>query len=341
MKGQVYSMKFKGLISAALVAACALSFSGCYFLPDEEEVLEAPTVKASDVTYTTVTAKRKNIEKKLTGSGTVMSRSTTELSFKNQGGTIKSINVKAGDTVQAGDVICELDTGNLEYEIKDKELKIQQAQLNVQIVAEGGGTQAEVDNAQVSVEILQNELDELNAEMTESVLYSDIDGTVSSISDLEAGSTVSAGEAIATVIDKNSLYMAFEPSDISKYSIGQQITITYNEVDYTGEVFATSTDFPEDADVTYEKDRVYVAFTGEVPSDAVGNIADAVLVLDSRENVIAIAKKFIKSVGDKTVVYVLNDNNEKEAREVETGLETGSEVEIVSGLSEGEKIIVR
>lgn len=328
-------------IAVLIAAASVFSLAGCYFLPDEEEVLDAPTVKASEVNYTTVTAKRKDIEKKLTGSGMIQSRSTTELSFPNQGGKIKKIYVKAGDLVNEGDLICELDSGNLDFEIKDKELKIKQAQLNVQIVAEKGGSQSEVDNAQVTVDILINELAALNTEKDESKLYSPITGTVSSIADVKAGGEVTVGQTVATIVDKNSLYISFEPTDVSKYKVGQKITITYNKKNYAGEVFATSSDFPADTGITFEENKVYVAFTGDIPNDAIGNIADAVLVLDSRKNVVALAKKLVKSVGGKTVVYVLNDKNEKEAREVETGLETGSDIEIVSGLKEGEKVIVR
>lgn len=328
---------------SALLCATVIStaLSGCYFLPDEEEVLEAPTVKASEVTYTTVTATKKDIVKKLTNSGTVMSKSTTELAFEDQGGTIKKLYVKAGDIVSEGDLICELDVGSLEYEITDKELKIEQAELNVTIVSEQGGSQAEVDNAQVSVDILKNELAELEDELAQSKLYATASGTVSSITERTVGEEVTAGETIATVVDKQSLYMAFEPSDVTKFKVGQEITITYNRTDYEGEIFATPSDIPEDSTITFEDGMVYAQFTGDVPTDAIGNVADAVLVLDSRTDVIVIAKKLVKTVGEQRVVYVLNENNEKEAREVEVGLETGSESEIVSGLEEGEQVIVR
>lgn len=324
---------------------CAVSLmgtlSGCYFLPDEEEVLEAPTVKASEVTYTTVTAKKKDIVKKLTNTGTVMSKSTTELSFDDQGGKIKKLYVKAGDIVEKGDLICELDVGDLDYEIKDKELKIKQAQLNVTITAEQGGSQSEVDNAQVNVDILKNELESLQKELEESKLYSTVSGTVSSITERTVGEEITSGEKIATIVDKKSLYLSFEPSDISKFKVGQKITITYNRKDYSGEIFATPSSIPENSTVTFEEGKVYAQFTGDVPTDAIGNVADAVLVLDSKKDVIVVAKKLVKTVNDKRIVYVLNEDNEKEAREVEVGLETGSESEIVSGLEEGEQIIVR
>ncbi len=50
----------KKLFAAVVSAIMCLSAGGCYLLPDEEEVLDAPTVKASDVTYSTVTAKKKD-----------------------------------------------------------------------------------------------------------------------------------------------------------------------------------------------------------------------------------------------------------------------------------------
>ena len=76
--------------AAALIccAVTATAMSGCYLLPDEEEVLAAPTVKASEVTYTTVTAKRKTLEKKIVNSGTVNSEKQYNLSYETQGGTI-------------------------------------------------------------------------------------------------------------------------------------------------------------------------------------------------------------------------------------------------------------
>lgn len=331
---KTFSLLLSGVILVSLL-------SGCYFLPDEEEVLEAPTVKASEVKYTTVEAKKKDIVKKLTNSGTVMSKSTSELSFEDQGGKIKKLYVKAGDMVSKGDIICELDVGDLDFEIKDKELKIQQAQLNVTITAEKGGSQSEVDNAQVTVDILKNELEALNREKNKSSLYATVGGTVSSVTEKSVGEDVSAGENIATIVDKNALYIPIEPSDLGRFKVGQAVTISYNRKDYKGEIFATPNSFPVNSGITFEETKVYAQFSGNTPPNAIGNIADVTLVLDSRKNVLVVAKKLVKTVNGKRVVYVLNDKNEKEAREVEVGLETGSESEIVSGLKEGEKVIVR
>ena len=55
---------------------------------------------------------------------------------------------------------------------------------------------------------------------------------------------------------------------------------------------------------------------------------------------IVISNNLIKKVDGTKVVYVLK-NGEKTAVEVETGLSTGSQTEIKSGLKEGDEIVIR
>lgn len=67
--------------------------------------------------------------------------------------------VKAGDKVKKGDVICDLDTYDLDYQIEEKQLYLEKAKLNVDIIYEGGGSQAEIDSAYVDVQLLEKELE--------------------------------------------------------------------------------------------------------------------------------------------------------------------------------------
>ncbi len=47
----------------------------------------------------------------------------------------------------------------------------------------------------------------------------------------------------------------------------------------------------------------------------------------------------IKKAGDQSVVYYLDEEGMKKIKEVQTGLDNGTYVEIVSGLEEGEEIV--
>ena len=148
----------KKLFAAVVSAIMCLSAGGCYLLPDEEEVLDAPTVKASDVTYSTVTAKKKDLEKKIVATGTVTAENQYTLSYEKQSGTVSKFYVKAGDKVKKGDVICDLDTYDLDYQIEEKQLYLEKAKLNVDIIYEGGGTQAEIDSAMLMCSFLKKSL---------------------------------------------------------------------------------------------------------------------------------------------------------------------------------------
>lgn len=346
-------VNLKKLFAAVLSAALCLSAGGCYLLPDEEEVLEAPTVKASGVTYSTVTAKKKDLEKKIVATGTVTAEKQYTLSYEKQSGTVSKFYVKAGDKVKKGDVICDLDTYDLDYQIEEKQLYLEKAKLNVDIIYEGGGSQAQIDSAYVDVQLLEKELEKLQAQKEDSSLKSPIDGVVSSLSDVRAGDSVNPGQTIATVIDTSALYIAIQPDDLTQYDIDTEVQIRIGEDYYDGVVFMTPKKLADyqaeqkedhnnvdDTGIDYQADTIYVRFKDTAPAEAVGQLADTILVLDSVKDAIVISNNLIKKVDGTKVVYVLK-NGEKTAVEVETGLSTGSQTEIKSGLKEGDEIVIR
>ncbi len=343
----------KKLFAAVVSAIMCLSAGGCYLLPDEEEVLDVPTVKASEVTYSTATAKKKDLEKKIVATGTVTAENQYTLSYEKQSGTVSKFYVKAGDKVKKGDVICDLDTYDLDYQIEEKQLYLEKAKLKVDIIYEGGGTQAEIDSAYVDVQLLEKELEKLQAQKEDSSLKSPIDGVVSSLSDVRAGDNVNPGQTIATVIDTSALYIAIQPDDLTQYDIDTEVQIRIGEDYYDGVVFMTPKKLADyqaeqkedhnnvdDTGIDYQADTIYVRFKDTAPAETVGQLADTILVLDSVKDAIVISNNLIKKVDGTKVVYVLK-NGEKTAVEVETGLSTGSQTEIKSGLKEGDEIVIR
>lgn len=356
-----HSKKILAVLCA--VAATAASLSGCVFLPDEEEILAAPSVEATEISYTTVEAKKKDLVKKDVNAATVMSQLEYNLSFSEQSGTISKIYVRAGDEVKKGDLVCELDTSSLEYSITETELYLKKAKLDKKVLQESGASQTEIDRAQVEVDLIQMQLDDLYAKREDSKLYAEADGTVSSFGDeVSAGNHVDEGQTVMTIIDTSSLYVAISPDEFNLYDMGTEMLIEVGDEAYAAEVFMTpqevvANDYVKDdpvydiydpdkkeessaSEIEFDREHVYVKFTDTPPEDCVGNLVDAVLVIDSRENVIAISNNLIKSIDGKDIVYLLKDGK-KVAQDVEIGLKTASQCEITSGLSEGDIIIIR
>jgi RND family efflux transporter MFP subunit len=70
-----------------------------------------------------------------------------------------------------------------------------------------------------------------------------------------------------------------------------------------------------------------------------GMFANVEMALDVRKDVLAVASEAVLLKDGKNVVYIVQDGKAVE-REVKVGLDTGSEVEILEGLKEGDTIII-
>lgn len=71
-----------------------------------------------------------------------------------------------------------------------------------------------------------------------------------------------------------------------------------------------------------------------------GLYAEAHLQLDRKENIPSVPIQALSHAGDKTAVYIVGADGMLEQRPVEIGLETSSYAEVVSGLNEGERVVV-
>jgi multidrug efflux pump subunit AcrA (membrane-fusion protein) len=221
------------------------------------------------------------------------------------------------------------------------------------VLYENGATQSEYDRAYVDVELLDIELQKLYDQRDEAVLTSPTDGTVCALADVRVGDYASTGQTIATIMQTDALYIGIKPNDLSAFEIGQEVQIRIDDEYYDGEVFMNPTELVkykeeqsdshdklEDGGIDYQTDTIYIRFTGDAPADAVGQLADTILVQDKVEDCVAISNNLIKKVDGENIVYVLKDG-EKTAVPVEIGLQTGSQSEIISGIEEGDELIIR
>lgn len=332
-------MKSKILLAAAALST-ALAMSGCYFFPAEEELLEPPTVAVEDVAYSTYTAKIKTIENKTLASGHVISKSTYNASFPESGGSLKTIYVKAGQFVEEGELLAELDTGNLSYLYEQQKLIVEKARL---IYAASGSATDKLD-----YEMEQNTLTEYERQLNNSRLYAGMAGQVCFTESMNPGSAVTAYKTMVTVIDPENLFVQYTSTTPRAFQLGAEVTITVNGTDYKGYVSKTLNavteglydDYP---DVLADNTSIYCEFTGEIPEYlTIGSLADIAAINEVHENAVVISKNLVKTREDgQEYVTILDENENKKEVDVVTGISNATEVEILSGVSAGDKIVVR
>ncbi len=71
-----------------------------------------------------------------------------------------------------------------------------------------------------------------------------------------------------------------------------------------------------------------------------GLYAEADVSLEHRDDIPSVPLQAINHEGDKTTVFVVNRNGEIEDRPITLGIQTATDAEIVSGLNEGEQVMV-
>jgi len=71
-----------------------------------------------------------------------------------------------------------------------------------------------------------------------------------------------------------------------------------------------------------------------------GLYAEADVALEHRDDIPAVPLQAINHEGDKSTVFVVNRDGEIEDRPIMLGIQTATDAEVVSGLSEGEQVIV-
>lgn len=70
-----------------------------------------------------------------------------------------------------------------------------------------------------------------------------------------------------------------------------------------------------------------------------GYSANAEIIIERRDNVLAVPERVVTFEGDSAVVTVLRPDGTTEPRRIETGLSDAIHIEVVAGLAEGEKVL--
>lgn len=293
-----------------------------------------------------------------------------EVSFDLSGRLVDEVYVREGDSVKAGDLLAQLSDGSLEQDItrleyniarnelllgyarKNEELELSRVRVNYTYFnPEGSETEKmkEIQEIQQryrylredyndTLELDRMELAQLQQEFELNRVYAKIDGTVYDIKEELEGSTSRMGETIMTIVDNSECIFETnipEYAHCFKEGVSVPIQFTSGGQAYEYELL------PWRMDEWGETQMFVVAGGLDGAGIEVGDSGTMTLETDSREQVLYVPATAVHSADDGTYVYVLGQDNIREVKWVEVGLYGDQGVEIISGLDEGERVIVR
>lgn len=329
----------------AVFAITALTLSGCSLLPQEEAVLQPPLIQPVQEKLDLVDVTRGNIQTSLKGTATFVSSNVKTLSFAESGGQLKSVNVKLGQEVKAGDLLAELETEDLALQVRLQKLNVERVQLLYSEAVRDGASGTDKRLKEIDVERERISLQAMESRLHKSRLLSPIAGTVIYVDAIKTGDRVNAYQTIVTVADPSSMqltYVASDAKDVLGVEAGMPVSLKYKGKDYTGKVLQSPSNTPVSTDQAKANSNAVTIVMGiDHPPEGIqiGHSADMTIELQKRENAIVLPRKAIRSYMGRSYVQVADGERKKEV-DIEVGLTTPTEVEIVKGLEEGQKVIL-
>ena len=176
---------------------------------------------------------------------------------------------------------------------------------------------------------------------SDGILYATEDGVITEVS-YEAGDRLTTTGALFSYATSDDMRISVDVTqeDIVNLQVGDAVDITftaYPEDSYTGSILSINTTATSDYSNT-------VSYTVEISAEGAleklygGMTADVIFVTEEKEDVIYVSRKAIVEENGKTYVYRKTALGGKELAEVETGITNGVDIEILSGLEEGDTI---
>lgn len=243
--------------------------------------------------------------------------------------------------VMQGDLIKNANINLTVQNIGEKQLSFKINDLAYKgIYVHAGDT---VTAGQVVAELSAEGSEELVADSSGLVLTSPFDGIVTYVLETEEGERSLNNQAVVIVNESNRFVLSaytehwnyFKPGETYTATIlGKEKSVTV--VDAT-EIGVDKVAFPSEEGSSA---RVYFIVQEEGLLLYSGIPGTITVTLDQRENVLYIPSNAVNLVNGEEIVYVENSDGIRSIHSIETGLDTGNFVEVVSGLSLGDKVII-
>ena len=357
-------MKILKYIGITLLISGAL-FAAAYFIKTNDK---------SAIVYETKTIINTSIEKKTVITGKVIPEDEVEIKPQIQG-IIDALFVEEGDKVKTGDLLAKIkvvpNEQNLnaaEGRVANSKIVLKNAQIefkrNKDLFDKGIISRQDFDNIQLRYN--QSKLDVSNAVSDLQIIRlgskggaasantnirATVPGTVLEIPVEEgfqviASNSFNAGTTIATIADLNKMIFEgkVDEAEVGKLIVGMPLEVNLGAIEDQsleaklkfiapkGNEEQGAVQFKIEADL-FLNDSIFVR---------AGYSANASLILERKDNVMAVEESLLQfdRKTEKPYVEIQIGDQKFERRDIEIGLSDGVNVEVLSGLTEYDKIKV-
>ncbi len=352
------ALRISGIITTLIAFVGTL-----YYLYQKNE--EKPVV------YTTSKAFVTNIVMKTVATGSVVPR--REIDVKSRvSGIIDELFVEAGKKVNKGDIIAKVKIIPDMVRLNEAESRLSRAKITLddaqvthdrqkklfeqRVIAESeflpyklslNNANEEVNTAENNLALIKEGATKKSSEISNTMIRATVTGTVLNVpvkvgSSVIESNTFNEGTTIATVADLGEMIFQgkVDESEVGKIKTGMEMLLNIGAIEK--EMFKANLEFIAPKGVE-DKGAIKFEIKAAITlKDSVfirsGYSANADIVLDKRDSVLAIPESLITFSKDSAFVDVETTPQTFEKRYIKTGLSDGINIEILAGLDSTVKI---
>lgn len=333
---------FLGFI-AALLAGCT----------DEvrTEVVSAPPVMVAPVAV-------REVVDRIEATGQLLAKSEASVAAQ-VGGQVTEIHVDEGARVERGDVLLEIDPERRQLEVASQLALVSERRAQLadarreagrirNLRSKGASSQSQVDQAETALALARARAEAARARLglaeralADSSIRAPFSGQIAR-RHVNEGEFVTAGQPLIELVSLEGIDVEFYLAERDSGRVRDGASVEVRVAPFPDEVFrATVEMISPTIDERTRTLRVKAAVEDDRRRLKPGLFARADLGLRTRSGVIMIPEEAVILRSDGPVVFVLAEDDRVARVAIETGVQEGGWLEVVTGLSAGDVVVVR
>ena len=323
----------KKIVTALLLGSLILTGCGQVEADVEDTQEEVFYVTTEKPEYTT-------FERKILLPGTLTPKDEGVITSKVSG-VIEKVNKDVGDEVKSGQVLCEIEPETYARAYKKAEIALNNMtdtyNRTTELYEKEAVSRSEYESLRTQYDTLKEDYELAKLNLEYSKIKAPISGVISS-KEVLIGQGVATGMELFRVVDISELYVetGVSEKDIKSIKEGQNVNIITEDGSlFEGKVHIIGP-VPDGNTGAYP---IKILIDNRQHILKAGMFVDLEVVYDVKENTMSINKDALIKENDAIFVFTASDKRAYKI-EVEIGVTEGNRVEILSGVTEKDEIII-
>lgn len=335
-------MNKKNILTISIVVVVAvIGFMAYRQVAAKKAAAKAPATE-------TALVERGDLSMTIDVSGSLISRMEVSLAF-TVGGRVGNVLVVEGQKVDEGQSLLQLDTQDLEWQVEQARLSVSIAEYDLSDARDDYWEESDqVKRAEAKLEQTQISLQQAEWRLSQATLVAPISGTIAALN-VDAGEIANSGQIVVVLSDLSNLKVEVnvDETDVSRLLIGMEVQISVDA--FPSHELAGVVTYIKPAavvqsgvvlyTVTVELNPVSTTVADQALPLRSGMTVNVTFPIEQRKDTLIVPFRAVETEGGQAyVTRVTASGSERVA--VTLGLITDTQVEILSGIDEGDVVTV-